>query len=161
MLTVYTDGSCIGNPGPGGWAYLIQSNVPGFDQNENLKENSGWEALTTNNRMELMACIKALEKVKALIESVHNLSLHSICLRTDSRYIVNGLTSWLPNWKRNNWKTATKTPVKNMDLWIRLDALVGSSPIRIGFEWVKAHSGIAGNERVDQLAKIQSNKIIV
>lgn len=161
MLTVYTDGSCIGNPGPGGWAYLIQSNVPGFDQNENLEENSGWEALTTNNRMELMACIKALETVKALVESVRNQSLHSICLRTDSRYIVNGLTSWLPNWKRNNWKTATKTSVKNKDLWICLDALVAGSALKICFEWVKAHSGIAGNERVDYLAKIQSNKICI
>ena len=161
MLTIYTDGSCIGNPGPGGWAYLIESDTPGFDQNGGPLENSGREASTTNNRMELMACIEALETVKTLVAAAPNPSLHSACLRTDSRYIVDGLSSWLPNWKRNNWKTATKTPVKNMDLWIRLDALVGSSPIRIGFEWVKAHSGIAGNERVDQLAKIQSNKLIV
>jgi len=156
MLTIYTDGSCIGNPGPGGWAYLIESDSPGFNQNGGPLENSGHCTSTTNNRMELMACIEAINALVAIGPIVN-----TACLRTDSRYIVDGLTSWLPNWKRNNWKTATKTPVKNMDLWIRLDALVGSSPIQIRFEWVKAHSGIAGNERVDQLAKIQSNKLIV
>jgi len=151
MLTIYTDGSCIGNPGPGGWAYLIES------EHSDPVENSGHCVSTTNNRMELMACIEAL----GALNSLKFFGVNDVCLRTDSRYIVDGLTSWLPNWKRNNWKTATKTPVKNMDLWIRLDALVGSSLIQIRFEWVKAHSGIAGNERVDQLAKIQSNKLIV
>jgi ribonuclease HI len=135
VVEVYTDGACSGNPGPGGWgAVLIYGS--------HRKEICGGEpAGTTNNRMELMAAIRALEELTR--PSV-------VRLHTDSSYLRNGVTSWLPNWKRNGWRTADRKPVKNADLWQRLDAAVGRH--RVTWLWVKGHAGHPGNERADALA---------
>ncbi|MGL4437670.1 MAG: ribonuclease HI [Bosea sp. (in: a-proteobacteria)] len=134
-VVVFTDGACSGNPGPGGWgAILIFRGVE--------KELKGGEALTTNNRMELMAAISALEAMKrpARIE-----------LHTDSQYVKNGITTWIHNWKRNGWRTADKKPVKNEDLWKRLEqALVIH---QVEWRWVKGHAGHEMNERADELAR--------
>jgi ribonuclease HI len=133
-VEIYTDGACRGNPGPGGWGATLESG-------EHFRELSGAEADTTNNRMELTAVIRALEALKrrALV-TVH----------TDSEYVRRGITEWLPNWKARDWKTADRKPVKNRDLWERLDELaVGHD---IDWRWVKGHSGVPGNERVDALA---------
>jgi len=142
-LIVYTDGSCRGNPGPGGWAYRIE-----YSCGKAAVEASGFQESTTNNRMELTACIEALAGIDAR---------SSVVVRTDSRYITDGLQSWIPQWKLNGWKTKTKTAVKNQDLWQRLDALVQRLTLvlqcPLSFEWVKAHNGDPGNERVDALAK--------
>ena len=133
-VEIYTDGACRGNPGPGGWGATLESG-------EHFRELSGAEADTTNNRMELTAVIRALEELKrrALV-TVH----------TDSEYVRRGITEWLPNWKARDWKTTDRKPVKNRDLWERLDELaVGHD---IDWRWVKGHSGVPGNERVDALA---------
>ena len=129
-----TDGACKGNPGPGGWGVVIRAG-------DKEKELSGGEKLTTNNRMELMAAIKGLEALKRPCRVV---------LSTDSRYVMDGLTKWLPGWLRNGWKTAAKQPVKNADLWQELVA--AAAPHRIRWEWVKGHAGHPENERADQLA---------
>ena len=129
-----TDGACKGNPGPGGWGVVIRSG-------DKEKELSGGEPLTTNNRMELTAAIKGLEALKRPCRVV---------LSTDSRYVMDGLTKWLPGWQRNGWKTAAKQPVKNADLWQELVA--ASAPHRIRWEWVKGHAGHPENERADKLA---------
>lgn len=136
MKTVeaFTDGACSGNPGPGGWGALLR-----YDGNE--RELCGGEEETTNNRMELLAAIEALSALK---QPCH------VRLTTDSTYVKDGITKWLENWKRNGWKTAAKKPVKNQDLWIRLDEQ--SSRHRIEWCWVKGHSGHPGNERADTLA---------
>ena len=136
MKTVeaYTDGACSGNPGPGGWGALLC-----YDGNE--RELCGGEEETTNNRMELLAAIEALSALK---QPCH------VRLTTDSTYVKDGITKWLENWKRNGWKTAAKKPVKNQDLWIRLDEQ--SSRHRIEWCWVKGHSGHPENERADTLA---------
>ena len=133
-VVIYTDGACKGNPGPGGWGALIRAG--GHE-----KELSGGERLTTNNRMELMAPIRALEALNRPCE---------IVLYTDSRYVMDGITKWIQGWKRNGWKTASKQPVKNADLWMALDAAV--KPHKINWQWVKGHSGHPENERVDRLA---------
>jgi len=133
-VTIYTDGACRGNPGPGGWGALL---VAGSVE----KELWGGEALTTNNRMELMAAIRALESLKRRCR---------IALYTDSKYVMDGINSWLPNWKQRGWKTADKKPVKNQDLWERLDARVAEHDIQ--WHWVKGHAGHPGNERADALA---------
>jgi ribonuclease HI len=133
-VTIFTDGACKGNPGPGGWGALIRAG--GHE-----KELSGGERLTTNNRMELMAPIRALEALNRPCE---------IVLYTDSRYVMDGITKWIQGWKRNGWKTASKQPVKNADLWMALDAAV--KPHKINWQWVKGHSGHPENERVDRLA---------
>jgi ribonuclease HI len=133
-IDIYTDGACSGNPGPGGWGALLV-------WNGHEKELSGAEALTTNNRMELMAAIMALNALKAP-STVH--------LHTDSRYLKDGINSWIHNWKRNGWKTAAKKPVKNDDLWQALDAAIKRH--RIEWHWVKGHSGHPGNDRADKLA---------
>ena len=133
-VTIFTDGACKGNPGPGGWGALIRAG--GHE-----KELSGGERLTTNNRMELMAPIRALEALNRPCE---------IVLYTDSRYVMDGITKWILGWKRNGWKTASKQPVKNADLWMALDAAV--KPHKINWQWVKGHSGHPENERVDRLA---------
>jgi ribonuclease HI len=133
-VTIFTDGACKGNPGPGGWGALIRAG--GHE-----KELSGGERLTTNNRMELMAPIRALEALNRPCE---------IVLYTDSRYVMDGITKWIQGWKRNGWKTASKQPVKNADLWMALDAAV--KPHKIEWQWVKGHSGHPENERVDRLA---------
>ena len=136
MKTVeaFTDGACSGNPGPGGWGALLR-----YDGNE--RELCGGEEETTNNRMELLAAIEALSALK---QPCH------VRLTTDSTYVKDGVTKWLENWKRNGWKTAAKKPVKNQDLWIRLDEQ--SSRHRIEWCWVKGHSGHPENERADTLA---------
>ena len=133
-VEIATDGACKGNPGPGGWGVVIRSG-------DKEKELSGGEPLTTNNRMELTAAIKGLEALKRPCRVV---------LSTDSRYVMDGLTKWLPGWQRNGWKTAAKQPVKNADLWQELVA--ASAPHRIRWEWVKGHAGHPENERADKLA---------
>jgi ribonuclease HI len=133
-ITVYTDGACSGNPGPGGWGVFLQ-----YGKHE--KELYGGEKDTTNNRMELMAAIKALEAIRPG---------NIVNIYTDSSYVRDGITKWIFNWKKNGWKTADKKPVKNMDLWQELDALLGNHQIQ--WHWVKGHSGDAGNDRADALA---------
>jgi len=133
-VTVYTDGACRGNPGPGGWGALL---IYG----DHEKELYGGESLTTNNRMELMAAIEALRAMKKSCR---------IQLYTDSTYVRNGIQQWLDKWKANNWKTAAKKAVKNQDLWQALDDESGRHDVR--WHWVKGHAGDPGNERADQLA---------
>mgnify|MGYP005669587743 FL=1 len=133
-VRAYTDGACSGNPGPGGWGVVLQ-----FGDHE--RELKGGESDTTNNRMELTAAIEAL---KALKEPCH------IALTTDSTYVKDGITKWLSNWKRNGWKTAAKKPVKNQDLWQRLEDCVAQHTVE--WLWVKGHSGHPENERADTLA---------
>jgi ribonuclease HI len=133
-VEIFTDGACKGNPGPGGWGALLR-----FGEHE--KELKGGERDTTNNRMELMAVIQALESLKRPCHVV---------LTVDSRYVRDGVERWMPRWKRNGWMTAERKPVKNQDLWQRLDqALTGH---RIDWRWIKGHSGHAENERADRLA---------
>ena len=135
-VTIWTDGACSGNPGPGGWGAVL---VAGTRE----KDLSGGEAATTNNRMELMAAISALEALrKPSLVDIH----------TDSQYLRGGITGWIKGWKRNGWKTADKKPVKNVDLWQRLDALTGIHEVR--WHWVKGHAGNELNERADQLARL-------
>ncbi|HMI21083.1 MAG TPA: ribonuclease HI [Sphingomonas sp.] len=129
-----TDGACKGNPGPGGWGVVIRSG-------EKEKELSGGEKLTTNNRMEMTAAIRGLTALKRPCRVV---------LSTDSRYVMDGLTKWLPGWLRNGWRTAAKQPVKNADLWQELVA--AAAPHQIRWEWVKGHAGHPENERADTLA---------
>jgi len=134
VVEIYTDGACRGNPGPGGWAATLEIG-------EHLRELSGAEAATTNNRMELTAVIRALEALKRPVKArVH----------TDSEYVRRGITEWLPGWKRRDWRTADKKPVKNRDLWEQLDALAAGHEIE--WRWVPGHAGVPGNERVDRLA---------
>ncbi|MBI2255137.1 MAG: ribonuclease HI [Proteobacteria bacterium] len=134
-VDVFTDGACSGNPGPGGWGAILR-----YGSVE--KELSGGEAATTNNRMELMAAIAALEALKSAV----NVRIH-----TDSQYVKNGITSWIHGWKKNGWKTADKKPVKNVDLWQRLDAALKGH--KIEWIWVKGHAGHDENERADALAR--------
>ena len=134
-VTIYTDGACSGNPGPGGWGALLQ-----FGEHE--RELKGGERNTTNNRMELTAAIAALETLKRSCK-VH--------LHTDSTYLRDGMTSWIHNWKRNGWRTTAKNPVKNVDLWQRLDEAIQSHDIE--WHWIKGHAGDPGNEAADALAR--------
>jgi ribonuclease HI len=133
-VTIYTDGACKGNPGPGGWGALLISGG-------NERELCGGEPATTNNRMELLAAIEAL---RALTRPCN------VTLFTDSSYVMNGITQWMPNWKRNGWRTADKKPVKNADLWQALDA--ARAPHQVDWRWVKGHSTDVGNQRADALA---------
>ena len=134
VVEIYTDGACRGNPGPGGWAALLS-----FGERE--KELAGAEEHTTNNRMELTAVIRPLEALKRPVEAR---------VFTDSEYVRRGITEWVTSWKARGWKTADRKPVKNQDLWEELDRLAAQH--RIQWHWVKGHSGIPGNERVDRLA---------
>ena len=134
-VVIYTDGACSGNPGPGGWGAIMT-----FGDHE--KEISGGEAHTTNNRMELMAAIAALETLKRPCK---------VDLHTDSQYVQQGISTWIKNWKRNGWRTADKKPVKNSDLWQRLDAALARHEVR--WHWVKGHDGHVMNERADELAR--------
>ncbi len=134
MVEIYTDGACRGNPGPGGWAALLS-----FGATE--KELAGAETHTTNNRMELTAVIRALQALKRPVE---------VRVFTDSEYVRRGITEWVIAWKTRGWKTADRKPVKNQDLWEELDQL--ASAFSIEWRWVKGHSGVPGNERVDRLA---------
>jgi ribonuclease HI len=133
---MYTDGACKGNPGPGGWGVLLT-----WSGTE--KEMFGGELATTNNRMEMMAVIEGLSALKQPC---------SITLYIDSQYVLKGMTEWLKGWKARGWLTASKEPVKNVDLWQRLDALVNTAGHKIDWRWVKGHAGHPGNERADALA---------
>ena len=140
-VDIHTDGACLGNPGPGGWAALLRWR--GIE-----RELAGGEADTTNNRMELMAAIAALEALKeACVATLH----------TDSQYVRQGITEWMPNWIRRGWKTAGGDPVKNRDLWERLHA--ANAKHKVDWRWVKGHAGDPDNERVDQLARAAAVKI--
>jgi ribonuclease HI len=133
-VIVHTDGACSGNPGPGGWGAILS-------YGEHEKELSGGEPHTTNNRMELMAAIAALEALK---------KSSTVELHTDSQYVHHGISQWIHAWKRNGWKTADRKPVKNVDLWKRLDAALANHDVR--WHWVKGHAGHELNERADRLA---------
>ena len=135
-VLLFTDGACSGNPGPGGWAYILQHPASGREV-----ENSGGERMTTNNRMELMAVIRGLEALKRRSR---------VELWSDSQYVLKGLKEWLAGWKAKGWKTASKAPVKNVDLWQELDELTAKHEIT--FHWVRGHNEHPENERCDQLA---------
>ena len=139
-LHAYTDGACSGNPGPGGWGVILVARDGGTELKR--RELNGGEAQTTNNRMELMAAISALEALERP---------SAITVVTDSAYVKDGITKWVHGWKRNGWKTSAKKPVKNEDLWQALDAAVGRH--RVTWEWVKGHAGHPENERADELAR--------
>ena len=134
-MIVHTDGACSGNPGPGGWGVIL-------DYNGTRKELSGGEANTTNNRMELMGAISALEVAEAAVR---------VEMHVDSSYVKDGITKWIHGWKKNGWKTADKKPVKNAELWQRLDAALGTH--KVSWHWVKGHAGHDDNERADELAR--------
>ena len=136
VVEIYTDGACKGNPGVGGWGALLVSGV-------HRKEIYGGVALTTNNRMEMMAVIAALQSLK---------SRSRVLLHADSQYVLKGITEWLPNWKKRAWRTSSNAPVKNVDLWQQLDELVNDHEIQ--WFWVKGHAGHVGNERADALANM-------
>jgi ribonuclease HI len=141
-VSIFTDGACRGNPGPGGWGAILR-------YGEREKELNGAERDTTNNRMELMAAIVALETLKRACD---------VTLTTDSQYVRKGITEWLPNWKRRGWKTADKKPVKNQDLWQRLEAAAQRHSIH--WKWIKGHSGHVENERADQLANLAIDELL-
>jgi len=134
-VTIHTDGACSGNPGPGGWGAILEFG-------DKKREIKGGEIHTTNNRMELMAAIMALEALKRACD---------VDLHTDSQYLRNGIMTWIHGWKKNGWKTSDKKPVKNVDLWQRLDAALGHHNIK--WHWVKGHAGHDLNERADELAR--------
>jgi ribonuclease HI len=134
-VIVHTDGACSGNPGPGGWGAIL-------DYNGRRKELAGGEALTTNNRMELLAAIMALEALKRPCP---------VDMHVDSQYVKDGITKWIHGWKKNGWKTADRKPVKNAELWQRLDAALARHEVR--WHWVKGHAGHGDNERADELAR--------
>jgi len=136
-LKIYTDGACIGNPGAGGWGVFV------VDANKKEFEFSGYEKHTTNNRMELMGAIEALECLPPTQEHVS--------LYTDSKYVKNGITIWIQSWMKNGWKTAAKQPVKNQDLWMKLHDLTNAQ--KVDWNWIRGHSGHFGNERADALAR--------
>jgi ribonuclease HI len=134
-VVIHTDGACSGNPGPGGWGVIL-------DYNGTRKELCGGEAETTNNRMELLAAISALEALKRPC---------TVEMHVDSQYVKDGITKWIHGWKRNGWKTADRKPVKNLDLWQRLDLAIARHGI--SWHWVKGHAGHDDNERADELAR--------
>ncbi|MBT3557348.1 MAG: ribonuclease HI [Rhodospirillales bacterium] len=140
-VEMFTDGSCLGNPGPGGWGAILR-----FGGTE--KELSGGEPITTNNRMELLATIEGLGALSRPM---------SVDIYTDSTYVRDGITKWIHNWKRNGWKTAARKPVKNDDLWRLLDAAMGKHDVRL--HWVKGHAGHPENERADDLARAAAEAI--
>ena len=142
QVTLITDGSCLGNPGPGGWAAILR-------HGDNKKELSGGHPQTTNNRMEMTAVIEGLS---ALSEPCQ------VLLEIDSQYVKNGITEWMPGWKRRNWMTAAKKPVKNQDLWIKLDEAVARHDIE--WKWVKGHADHADNNRCDELARAAASALL-
>lgn len=135
-VEIFTDGACSGNPGPGGWGVVLR-------YNDHERELMGGELETTNNRMEMTAAIMALESLKRPVQ---------VNLHTDSTYLRDGITKWIHNWKANGWKTAAKKPVKNVDLWQRLEAAM--APHRVTWHWIRGHTGHAENERADLLARL-------
>ncbi len=147
-IIIHTDGGCSGNPGPGGWAYVMR-------YGDRLREDSGCEADTTNNRMELRAVIEALRFIAGRLSegeaSGASWAKASVLVFTDSQYVRNGVTKWVSGWKRNGWKTADKKPVKNRELWEDLDTLASSTGAQ--FHWVEGHAGVPDNERCDSLVQ--------
>jgi len=140
-VQIFTDGACSGNPGPGGWAAILR-------MGEKERELSGGEKHTTNNRMELMGVISGLEALKRPC---------TVRIHTDSKYVMDGATKWIHGWKKNGWRTADKKPVKNVELWQRLT--LASAPHKLQWTWVKGHSGHAENERADELARLEVDKL--
>ena len=145
-VELFTDGACSGNPGPGGWAAILRLKAPGGAERE--RELSGGEPATTNNRMELMGVISGLEALKRPC---------TVTINTDSKYVLDGASKWIHGWKKNGWRTADKKPVKNVELWQRLDA--AQKPHKLRWVWVKGHSGHVENERVDELARSEIEKM--
>ncbi|MGH8224830.1 MAG: ribonuclease HI [Gammaproteobacteria bacterium] len=142
QVEIYTDGACLGNPGPGGWGAVLMSGA-------SRRELSGGDAATTNNRMELMAAIEGLKALKRSCEVV---------LYTDSRYVKQGMTEWVARWQANGWRSANRRPVENQSLW--QDLLAAAAPHRIRWEWVRGHSGVPENERADELARAAAEKMV-
>ena len=145
MIVIYTDGGCSGNPGPGGWAFVVSEN------GENREYRSGGDQSTTNNKMELTAVINALEYAKANGE-------RDVVILTDSQYVKNGITVWIHSWKKNGWRTSSKAPVKNVEYWVTLDKL--NDELNVDWQWVKGHAGIAGNEECDRLVRMETAKFL-
>ena len=141
MLKIWTDGSCLGNPGPGGWAFVATDG-------KNIAERSGGERDTTNNRMELTAVIRAITAARRHSE---------VEIHTDSQYVKNGMQTWIKNWRKNNWRTSDRKPVKNQELWMRLDEL--ATQVKIHWVWVRGHNGNELNERCDELARSAAEKL--
>lgn len=137
-VDIYTDGACKGNPGPGGWGVLLKSGMT-------ERELFGGERLTTNNRMEMTAVIEGLSALRRPCD---------VTLYIDSQYVLKGITEWIHGWKARGWRTASKEPVKNVELWQRIDELVQNSGHKIEWRWVRGHNGDPGNERADQLANL-------
>ena len=139
MIVIYTDGGCSGNPGPGGWAFVVSEN------GEIREYRSGGDQSTTNNKMELTAVINALEYAKANGE-------RDVVILTDSQYVKNGITVWIHSWKKNGWRTSSKAPVKNVEYWVTLDKL--NDELNVDWQWVKGHAGIVGTEECDRLVRM-------
>ena len=145
MIEIYTDGGCSGNPGPGGWAFVVSEN------GEIREYRSGGDQSTTNNKMELTAVINALEYAKANGE-------RDVVILTDSQYVKNGITVWIHSWKKNGWRTSSKAPVKNVEYWVTLDKL--NDELNVDWQWVMGHAGIAGNEECDRLVRMETAKFL-
>ena len=145
MIVIYTDGGCSGNPGPGGWAFVVS------EMGEIREYRSGGDKATTNNKMELTAVINALKYAKSIGEN-------DVTILTDSQYVKNGITQWIFTWKRNGWRTSGKSPVKNMEYWVELDAL--NQEMNVNWQWVKGHVGILGNEECDRLVRMETAKYL-
>ena len=138
MIVIYTDGGCSGNPGPGGWAFVVSEN------GEIREYRSGGDQSTTNNKMELTAVINALEYAKANGE-------RDVVILTDSQYVKNGITVWIHSWKKNGWRTSSKAPVKNVEYWVTLDKL--NDELNVDWQWVKGHAGIASQHSAHQIGR--------
>ena len=145
MIVIYTDGGCSGNPGPGGWAFVVSEN------GEIREYRSGGDQSTTNNKMELTAVINALEYAKANGE-------RDVVILTDSQYVKNCITVWIHSWKKNGWRTSSKAPVKNVEYWVTLDKL--NDELNVDWQWVKGHAGISGNEECDRLVRMETAKFL-
>mgnify|MGYP003511327964 CR=1 FL=1 len=144
-IVIYTDGGCSGNPGPGGWGIVVIADGV-------AKQLSGGEKLTTNNRMELTAAIAAL----TVIHNTPGFAQRPVTVNIDSQYVKNGITTWIKGWKSKGWKTADKKPVKNQDLWVKLDEL--NAGLKVNWNWVKGHAGVEYNEICDSLCKMEMDK---
>jgi len=146
---IYTDGGCSGNPGPGGWAYVMVRQS--FQGNEVIAKDKGGEKETTNNRMELTAVIMALRALEIMKSKPEAGIPRQALVVTDSQYVQKGITEWIKTWKRNSWRTSDKSPVKNKDLWVELDSLAGEFPLQ--WEWVRGHAGNEFNEICDAMTQ--------
>jgi len=149
LFRIYTDGGCSGNPGPGGWAYVMVQKT--FQGDELIAQDMGGEKDTTNNRMELTAVISALRALKTMKSRSEISTSREALVITDSQYVQKGITDWIKTWKRNSWRTSDKSPVKNKDLWVELDSLAGEFSIQ--WEWVKGHAGNKFNEMCDDMTQ--------